>query len=332
MPLDRSKLLNRLLVLFDQAATRGYQAEIVDEKNYIYGLTKGTHRITFFDFPPFNDKPTRKLMHNKEQANRLLAKHGLPASGGTSHICLTSALLHAHNIGFPLVVKPTFGTLSLGAHFPITSWPQFCYAFYATKRYGLHTMVERFLCGNNHRITVVSGKVVAAVLRVPPHVVGDGKSAIAELIAQKNTDPRRKPIQVQDTTLHELIIDKRTRAFLKQQGWHLQSVPAANETVFLDNKVLLTRGGDVYDVTDTMHEKNKELFIKTAHVLQANIAGIDCLMADISRSWDQQETAIIDINGKPYIDMHHFPTSGTPRNVAAAMMPLLERLPSGHYD
>ena len=45
--------------------------------------------------------------------------------------------------------------------------------------------------GDDHRLLVIDGKLVAAARRMPGHVVGDGRSTIAELVAEVNRDPRR---------------------------------------------------------------------------------------------------------------------------------------------
>ena len=321
--IDRTKLLNRLLLLFDEAEKIGYLPEVVDAKNYIFALTRGKHRITFYDFPDFNPPGTNNLVRNKKQTTRILEQHGIPTAQGTSHRSLFTALNRSKQLGFPLVVKPTYGTLSQGAYFPIKSWSYFIYSFCASKRYGLHTMVERYIHGSNYRILIIDGNVAAAVLRMPAHVVGDGDRTITELIHKKNKDPRRKPIHIQNSTLHHLVVDNRTHRFLQQQHLTLESIPTQGTMCLLDNKVLLSRGGDMFDVTEHMHEDNKTLGESAAQALNAPVAGIDWLLPDISQSYKTQDSAIIDINGKPYIDLHHYPTKGTTRNVAALLAQLL---------
>ena len=47
------------------------------------------------------------------------------------------------------------------------------------------------ILGDDHRLLVIDGKLVAAAHRVPGHVIGDGRSTVAELVAEVNSDPRR---------------------------------------------------------------------------------------------------------------------------------------------
>ncbi|MEX0849658.1 MAG: hypothetical protein WD055_05490 [Candidatus Dependentiae bacterium] len=275
-------------------------------------------------------KKTLSLLKNKELTNATLKKNDIPTSDGENR-SFFSALAFVQQVSFPLVIKPTYGTLSQGAHFPINSWPHFVYAFFASKRYGWHTMVEKYYSGKSYRIVVTQDNMLAAAHRLPANVIGNGKDTIKQLIQQKNKDPRRKPKEIQNTTLHHVIIDNNTTRMLRQQNKTLHSIPAQDEQIFLEQKLLLSRGGDVIDITDQVHPKNKAMFIRTATVLGANLAGIDCIMTDISQPWNEQETGIIDVNGKPYIDMHHFPSQGITRNIAKSIVSLLDDIPSGIY-
>ena len=82
-----------------------------------------------------------------------------------------------------------------------------------------------------HRILVVNGKVVAVAERVPAHVVGDGRSTIAELIEQTNRDPRRG--EGHDNILTRLRIDRISIGRLERQGYALDSVLKEGEICYL---------------------------------------------------------------------------------------------------
>ncbi|MBU0626803.1 hypothetical protein KKG31_01450 [Patescibacteria group bacterium] len=52
-------------------------------------------------------------------------------------------------------------------------------------------MVQEFFQGDDYRVVTVNYKFVAAIKRVPPFVVGDGKKNIRQLIGLINKDPFR---------------------------------------------------------------------------------------------------------------------------------------------
>ena len=76
---------------------------------------------------------------------------------------------------------------------------------------------------------VVNGELIAVAKRVPGHVVGDGKSTIAELVEQTNSDPRRGIGH--EKVLTRIEIDHQAERLLEQYGYGLDTVPAADEVV-----------------------------------------------------------------------------------------------------
>mgnify|MGYP000884822871 FL=1 len=57
---------------------------------------------------------------------------------------------------------------------------------------GSEVMVERCILGQEHRLLMVGGKLVAAARGEQASIVGDGKHSVMHLIeTQINTDPRR---------------------------------------------------------------------------------------------------------------------------------------------
>ena len=47
-------------------------------------------------------------------------------------------------------------------------------------------MVEQYLQGKNYRVLVANGKIVSVLERFQPHVIGNGKDTIAQLIDAEN--------------------------------------------------------------------------------------------------------------------------------------------------
>jgi D-alanine-D-alanine ligase-like ATP-grasp enzyme len=54
-------------------------------------------------------------------------------------------------------------------------------------------IVERHISGKDYRLFVIGDQLRAAALRIPAHVVGDGKSSIGRLITQKNVTRKANP-------------------------------------------------------------------------------------------------------------------------------------------
>src|SRR5262249_37945168 len=125
-----------------------------------------------------------------------------------------------------------------------------------------YVLVERFHEGNDHRVLVVGGQVVAVSERVPGHVVGDGKSTIGELVAQVHADPRRGVGH--EKVLTRIEIDHQAERLLALAGYTLQTVLAGGQAFALRSTGNLSTGGTAVDKTDVIHPDNAEIAVRAA--------------------------------------------------------------------
>ena len=83
-------------------------------------------------------------------------------------------------------------------------------------------------------------------------------------------------------------------------------------------------GASNTDVTDDIHLDNRVLLENIGALLKDPLVGVDFIMQDASRSWREQERAgVIECNSLPFIDLHHYPLNGAPRNVAGALWDII---------
>lgn len=110
-----------------------------------------------------------------------------------------------------------------------------------------------------------------------------------------------------------------TKTLLREKGYSIDSIPKKGEIVYLQRDPFLKLGGDLVELTPTVHPENVKLFKDLARHFDIRITGIDFLAEDISKSWREQSCAILELNSLPCIELHHFPYSGTPTNPARAL-------------
>src|SRR5262249_28394790 len=60
-----------------------------------------------------------------------------------------------------------------------------------------------------------------------------------------------------------------------------------------------------------------------ARALGVDVAGVDVMCHDISRSMDEQGGAIVEVNASPGFQMHLFPAEGQPRQVGRPIVEML---------
>ena len=80
----------------------------------------------------------------------------------------------ASRIGFPVVVKPLDGNHGRGVSVNLDHRRRGGGGLRAPSARARAVVVESMIEGDDHRLLVVDGKLVAAARRMPGHVVGDG--------------------------------------------------------------------------------------------------------------------------------------------------------------
>jgi cyanophycin synthetase len=267
-----------------------------------------------------------EIAQDKDDTRRVLGAIGLPVPEGMTATTVQAALDAAHEIGWPVLLKPLDASHGRGISGEIRDDDGVRAAFEVAQSFSRRVVVERFVTGRDYRVLVVDGRVAAVAERVPAHVVGDGHRTIRQLIQSENEDPRRG--KGHSRTLTRLPDDAATEAYLAARGLTCDSVPAAGERVFLRATANLSTGGTSIDRTDEIHPDNVTACEMAAGVVGLDIAGIDVLSPDITLPFRQNGAVIIEVNAAPGLRMHTHPTEGTPRYVGA---PIIEMLyPPGH--
>jgi cyanophycin synthetase len=182
-------------------------------------------------------------------------------------------------------------------------------------------IVERYYQGNDYRVLVVDGKVVAVAQRVPAHVIGDGRSNLIELVEETNLDPRRG--SGHENMLTRIEIDRNSIDILKQQGYRLESIPKKGDICYLKATANLSTGGIAIDKTDEIHPENIWIAERVAQIIGLDIAGIDITAPDISRPLREVDGVIVEVNAAPGLRMHIHPNEGKSRNVAVPIVDML---------
>ncbi|GMG89142.1 cyanophycin synthetase [Cupriavidus metallidurans] len=255
------------------------------------------------------------ISRDKDLTKSLLESCGVPVPEGRMVESAEDAWDAAEDIGVPVVVKPYDGNHGRGVFTNLMTREEVETAYAVAIEEGSGVIVERFVPGNEHRLLVVGGRVVAVAMGETASVVGDGKSTIDELIElQINSDPRRG--STEDHPLNRVRLDSAARLELKRQGYADGSaVPPEGRTV------LIQRNGNVaFDVTDRVHPSVAAHASLAARVVGLDIAGVDLVAQDISRPLAEQRGAIVEVNAGPGLLMHIKPAEGEPRPVGRAIV------------
>jgi cyanophycin synthetase len=261
------------------------------------------------------------LASNKEETKRMLEDAAIPVAKG---MCITSEEQIREvidTVKFPLVFKPLDGNHGKGASINVKTEEDAIRAFHHAKKYSRKIIVERFITGYDFRVLVINHKFIAAALREPAHVTGDGMSSIGKLIEEENQDPRRG--YGHENVLTEISIDKETHDQLAKQNFTLETILPKGEKCYLKGTANLSTGGTSTDVTDIVHPHNIFICERISRVIGLDICGIDIMAQNLSEPLEQNGGVVLEVNAAPGFRMHLAPANGLPRNVAAPVLDML---------
>ncbi len=255
------------------------------------------------------------IASDKDLTKSLLKACGVPIPEGQVVNSPEEAWEAAQDIGLPVVVKPSDGNHGRGVTLDLRKKEDIEAAYHVAYPEGSDVMVESFIPGDEHRILVVGGKVVAAARGEVVSITGNGRSTVKELIdTQLNSDPRRGYEEEYPLEIIDLATDTKVLLELKRQDLDADSVPAAGR------QVVVQRNGNVaVDCTDDVHPEVAYIAQLAAKVVGLDIAGIDMVAKDISKPLHTQGGAIVEVNAGPGLLMHLKPAVGAPRPVGQAI-------------
>lgn len=260
------------------------------------------------------------ISSDKALTNRILGELGLPVPRQRLVADEQEAVRAAEQIGYPVAVKPLRADFGLGVSLNLADADEVHAAFAWARRYGPAIIVESFIQGDDHRMLVVDGELIAVSNRVRAHVVGDGVHTVEELIDEVNRDPRRGTKHL--GLLVRLELDEDMERMLAKVGYTRETVPAKGETVYLRITAGPGNGGTAVDVTDRVHPDNRMMAILAAEATGIDVAGVDFITPDIGRSYKDVGGGICEVNTTPAL-RPHMAAEGNPPDVAGAIIDTL---------
>lgn len=253
---------------------------------------------------------------DKSEMKKRFLRAGFPVAKGGTAGTEKQALKIFRSLAQPAVTKPHEGSSGRHVTARIDSEEKLIAGFRKAKLVSPLVVVEEELSGPVYRATVIDGKLAGVLRRDAPMVIGDGISTIRELVRKENENPlRRGPVFSKINPENAY-----SQSELKRQNLALDSVLPQGQPAYFHFKVNWDLGAVSRDATPETHLENKKLFEKIGIYLGSDIVGLDFIIPDIGRPWQEQERCgVIECNSLPHLGNHHFPYSGQVQNVAGAV-------------
>jgi hypothetical protein len=318
-PTDKNSYRTR--VLWEEAERRGIdmiEFHLLNIGGDIFISRYKGKNMRFFDVlprPKEIETAGTYWMDNKGEMKEHFKIAGIPIANGKVTGDKKEALKIFHSLEKPVITKPNIGSRSRHTHTHLNDEISFLKGFENAKLLSPWVMIEEELSGFVYRGTLIGHKLEGVIRREPAAVCGDGIHTIRELIEIENKNPLRA-----GPLFHKIEIGADIEDELKNWDRTYETIPNKDEMVTLGQKTSRAVGGGITDVTDDMHPDNIELLETVAKVVNDPLIGVDFIMDDVKVSWrDQKRCGIIECNSAPFIDLHHYPLVGKPRNIAAKL-------------
>jgi cyanophycin synthetase len=197
-----------------------------------------------------------------------------------------------------LVLKPVEGRKGDSVHADLRDDKELTAALAVARVEERPYLLQSYFHGDDHRLMVVDGKLVAAARKDVASVQGDGTHTIAELMERENRDPRR----IAGVELRLMPLDEETDRVLARDNCTRTTVPEAGRVVRVKGTANFAKGGGIADVLDIVHPDNARLAIRASEAIGLKVAGVDFICPDITKSWREVGGGICEVNTT--VDLH----------------------------
>jgi GNAT-family acetyltransferase (TIGR03103 family) len=282
-------------IIVDEARRRSISVEIVDAQAGIFKLRHVGHEMLCREsLTELTGGVAMTWCQDKVLTLRRLASVGLRVPRQQTAGDKDADRAFLRELG-SIVVKPALGEQGRGISVGVGTEEELGQALDRARMEGGHIVLEELCDGQDLRIVVIGYKVVAAAIRRPAEVTGDGQSSLAQLIERQSA--RRAAATGGES---RIPTDAETLRCLAGQALNMDSVPADGQRVQVRRTANLHTGGTIHDVTAQLHPTLRAAAESAARALRIPVVGLDFLVP----APDQEEYVIIEANERPGLANH----------------------------
>ena len=282
-------------IITKEARRRGISVEVLDEDNAYFNLSFGGRSITCREsLTELTSAIAMSRCDDKRLTHQVLKSSGLHVprqyeSGSFSYNMNVLEILTR------VVVKPARGEQGNGVSVDVRAPEDLEKAIIQAKSYCQDVIIEEYVEGEDLRIIVIDNEVVAAAVRRPPQIVGDGQYTVEELIKKYN----RRRASATGGESHVPMDDEAERC-LKASGYAIDAILPVEEKIKVRKTANLHTGGTIHDVTDQLHPELSKAAISAGRSINIPVTGLDFMVPDVSGP----DYMIIEANERPGLANH----------------------------
>lgn len=283
-------------IIVNEARRRGILVEPIAPEDGFFRLTFGARSVRCREsLSELTSAVAMSICDDKSITRRIVADAGVCVPEQ-----LTTAAPMEEIVAFlkrhgRLVVKPARGEQGRGISVGISSLDELEAAIVEARSVSSEVLIEQCVEGEDLRLVVINYRVVAAAVRRPATVMGDGKSTILQLI---ETQSRRRAAATGGES--RIPCDAETERTVRAAGLEMESVLPAGQELKVRRTANLHTGGTIHDVTDVVHPLLVEAGVKVARAIDIPVVGVDFM----TRSPMEPDYTFIEANERPGLANH----------------------------
>ncbi len=282
-------------IIIDEARRRGIGIEILDAQGGFFQLSLGGRSVTCREsLSELTSAIAMSRCDDKAVTRRILQKEGLrvPEQIVADDLEKVAGFLKKHK---RIVVKPARGEQGRGIKVDLSELSEVMTAIEEAQDVADKVLLEEFIRGEDLRIIVIDNEVVAAAIRKPAQIKGNGKMTVRDLIEYQS---RRRAAATQGEST--IPLDGETLRCVKAAGYEMDDVLGDGVKLRVRKTANLHTGGTIHDVTQRLHPVLERAAIKAALTMEIPLVGFDFMVPDVEDS----EYVIIEANERPGLANH----------------------------
>ena len=282
-------------IIVEEAHRRGIDVQVDDADAGLFTLSHGGRRVRCREsLSDLTSAISMTLCQDKSLTHKVLKAAGLqvPVQQLAGSADDNLEFLDEHQ---RIVVKPLDGEQGHGVAVDLRSIEDVQQAIEAARQFDSRVLLESFHEGLDLRILVIGFEVIAAAIRRPAEVIGDGQHSIRALIQAQS---RRRQAATDGES--KIPLDAETERTLKAAGYDYNSILPRGVQLAVRRTANLHTGGCLEDVTAILHPTLVDAAVRAARALDIPMVGLDLMVL----AADQPEYVFIEANERAGLANH----------------------------
>jgi len=283
-------------IIVKEARRRGIHVEAVDAAAGYFRLTQGGRTVLCREsLTELTSAVAMSICDDKSMTRRLVSSAGVRVPAQLDADASPDEIAEFVKRCGRIVVKPARGEQGRGISVGVSDPEDVNAAIAAAKGVSETVLLEDYIEGEDLRLVVINYRVVAAAVRRPPAIVGDGDRTVRQLIEAQS---RRRAAATGGES--RIPLDAETERTLRDAGYGLDDILPKETEVAVRKTANLHTGGTIHDVTDIVDSTLVKAAIAAARAIDIPVTGIDLMVKSPSRP----DYAFIEANERPGLANH----------------------------